>query len=123
MYSLCSIFRAKCFLGSFKSILHASYVLLIQNYGAFLEKDGAGFRGHIKLTGCKTGDLDITEFEWTYQVLICNFFYICCKCCSQLIYVCSRVLSLLHSALVKLKGRRFYLVSYAEDARADLKCN
>ncbi|KAJ3701565.1 hypothetical protein LUZ61_005270 [Rhynchospora tenuis] len=40
----------------------------LQNYGAFLEKDGAGFRGQIKLTGLKYGDLNISEFSWTYQV-------------------------------------------------------
>ncbi|KAL3507300.1 hypothetical protein ACH5RR_032682, partial [Cinchona calisaya] len=27
------------------------------NYGAFLEKDGGGLRGPIKLTGCKMGML------------------------------------------------------------------
>ncbi|CAH1422410.1 unnamed protein product [Lactuca virosa] len=29
---------------------------MIQNYGAFLEKDGAGFQGQITLTGFKNGD-------------------------------------------------------------------
>ncbi|KAL8481118.1 hypothetical protein ACS0TY_027594 [Phlomoides rotata] len=52
----------------YNDIVLLSQTLGLQNYGAFLEKDGAGFRGHIKLNGCKTGDLDITEFEWTYQV-------------------------------------------------------
>ncbi|KAK3038359.1 hypothetical protein RJ639_031455 [Escallonia herrerae] len=39
-----------------------------QNYGAFIEKDGAGFKGRIKVTGCKNGDIDLTESLWTYQV-------------------------------------------------------
>lgn len=52
----------------------ASYLLTfclflsLQNYGAFLEKDGAGFQGQVKLTGFEYGVLDITKFEWTYQV-------------------------------------------------------
>ncbi|XP_051127758.1 beta-galactosidase 9 isoform X2 [Andrographis paniculata] len=40
----------------------------LQNYGAFLEKDGAGFRGEIKITGFKNGNLDLTKAMWTYQV-------------------------------------------------------
>ncbi|KAK9138321.1 hypothetical protein Sjap_008915 [Stephania japonica] len=40
----------------------------LQNYGAFLEKDGAGFRGQIKLTGLKSGDIDLSASLWTYQV-------------------------------------------------------
>ncbi|XP_020106800.1 beta-galactosidase 15 isoform X2 [Ananas comosus] len=40
----------------------------LQNYGAFLEKDGAGIRGQIKLTGLKDGELDLSNFLWTYQV-------------------------------------------------------
>ncbi|KAH7670362.1 Beta-galactosidase protein [Dioscorea alata] len=41
----------------------------LQNYGAFIEKDGAGFRGPIKLTGFRNyGSLDLTKFLWTYQV-------------------------------------------------------
>ncbi|KAJ0092659.1 hypothetical protein Patl1_26015 [Pistacia atlantica] len=41
---------------------------LIMNYGAFLEKDGAGFRGQIKLTGFKNGDIDLSKLSWTYQI-------------------------------------------------------
>ena len=41
---------------------------MIQNYGAFLEKDGAGFRGQIKLTGFRNGDIDLSKSLWTYQV-------------------------------------------------------
>lgn len=41
---------------------------MIQNYGAFLEKDGAGFQGQITLTGFKNGDVNITHSPWTYQV-------------------------------------------------------
>ncbi|XP_052620638.1 beta-galactosidase 9 [Lactuca sativa] len=40
----------------------------LQNYGAFLEKDGAGFQGQITLTGFKNGDVNITHSPWTYQV-------------------------------------------------------
>ncbi|KAK9155177.1 hypothetical protein Sjap_002657 [Stephania japonica] len=40
----------------------------LQNYGAFLEKDGAGFRGRIKLAGLKSGDIDLSASLWTYQV-------------------------------------------------------
>ncbi|KAF9604781.1 hypothetical protein IFM89_010322 [Coptis chinensis] len=40
----------------------------LQNYGAFLEKDGAGFRGKVKLTGFKTGEIDLSSSLWTYQV-------------------------------------------------------
>lgn len=45
-----------------------SYIFNFQNYGAFLEKDGAGFRGRIKLTNSKNGDVDLTKSLWTYQV-------------------------------------------------------
>ncbi|KAJ8634269.1 hypothetical protein MRB53_027605 [Persea americana] len=40
----------------------------LQNYGAFLEKDGAGFKGQIKLTGLKSGEYDLTNSLWVYQV-------------------------------------------------------
>ncbi|XP_038703868.1 beta-galactosidase 9 isoform X2 [Tripterygium wilfordii] len=40
----------------------------LQNYGAFLEKDGAGFRGKAKLTGFRDGDVDLSKLSWTYQV-------------------------------------------------------
>ena len=43
---------------------------MIQNYGAFFEKDGAGFRGQIKLTGFMNGDIDLSKSSWTYQVSI-----------------------------------------------------
>ncbi|XP_062117527.1 beta-galactosidase 9-like [Humulus lupulus] len=39
-----------------------------ENYGAFLEKDGAGFRGQVKLTGFQNGDIDLSKSLWTYQV-------------------------------------------------------
>lgn len=52
----------------YNNITLLSQTVGLQNYGAFLEKDGAGFRGQIKLTGCKNGDIDLTEFMWTYQV-------------------------------------------------------
>lgn len=40
---------------------------MVQNYGAFFEKDGAGFRGKVKLTGFKDGDIDLAKSLWTYQ--------------------------------------------------------
>ncbi|XP_058180957.1 beta-galactosidase 9 isoform X2 [Rhododendron vialii] len=40
----------------------------LQNYGAFYEKDGAGFKGQIKLTGFVNGDIDLSDTLWTYQV-------------------------------------------------------
>lgn len=43
-------------------------IIIIQNYGALLERDGAGFRGQVKLTGFKNGDVDLTKLLWTYQV-------------------------------------------------------
>lgn len=52
----------------YNDITLLSLTVGLQNYGAFLEKDGAGFRGQIKLTGCKNGDLNLTESMWTYQV-------------------------------------------------------
>ncbi|KZV48454.1 beta-galactosidase 9-like [Dorcoceras hygrometricum] len=52
----------------YNDITLLSLTVGLQNYGAFLEKDGAGFRGQIKLTGFKTGDLNLTESMWTYQV-------------------------------------------------------
>ncbi|KAK6930695.1 Glycoside hydrolase 35, catalytic domain [Dillenia turbinata] len=39
-----------------------------QNYNAFFEQDGAGFRGQVKLSGFKNGDIDLTKSFWTYQV-------------------------------------------------------
>ncbi|KAG9447906.1 hypothetical protein H6P81_014034 [Aristolochia fimbriata] len=40
----------------------------LQNYGVFLEKDGAGFRGKIRLTGLKKGEIDLSMSSWAYQV-------------------------------------------------------
>ncbi|BBN02477.1 protein MpGH35.2 [Marchantia polymorpha subsp. ruderalis] len=40
----------------------------IQNYGAFLEKDGAGIKGKVQVTGLGSGVLDLTTSEWVYQV-------------------------------------------------------
>jgi len=47
--------------------------MMIQNYGAFLERDGAGFKGQIKLTGFKNGDIDLSNLSWTYQVCFDDF--------------------------------------------------
>jgi hypothetical protein len=43
---------------------------MLQNYGAFIEKDGAGIRGTIKLTGFESGNIDLSKSLWTYQVCI-----------------------------------------------------
>ncbi|KAF3772485.1 Beta-galactosidase 15 [Nymphaea thermarum] len=40
----------------------------MQNYGAFLEKDGAGLRGQINLKGLKGGVQNLLNSPWTYQV-------------------------------------------------------
>jgi len=40
----------------------------LQNDGAFFEKDGAGFKGQIKVTGFRNGDIDLSDSLWTYQV-------------------------------------------------------
>ncbi|KAL6011294.1 hypothetical protein ACLOJK_001739 [Asimina triloba] len=40
----------------------------LQNYGAFLEKDGAGLRGQVKLSGLKGSELNLSMLLWTYQV-------------------------------------------------------
>ncbi|KAK9081360.1 hypothetical protein Syun_031139 [Stephania yunnanensis] len=57
-----------------QSLLIACVILFIfllmanlQNYGAFLEKDGAGFRGGIKLSGLKSGEIGLSASLWTYQ--------------------------------------------------------
>ncbi|GAA0173430.1 galactosidase [Lithospermum erythrorhizon] len=52
----------------FNDIVLLSETVGLQNYGAFLEKDGAGFRGQVKLTGFKNGDIDLTQSSWTYQI-------------------------------------------------------
>ncbi|KAK7317334.1 hypothetical protein RJT34_01469 [Clitoria ternatea] len=39
----------------------------LKNYGAFLEKDGAGIRGTIKLTRFEKGDIDLSKSLWTHQ--------------------------------------------------------
>ncbi|CAI9117606.1 OLC1v1019017C1 [Oldenlandia corymbosa var. corymbosa] len=52
----------------YNDVVLLSETVGLQNYGAKLEKDGAGFRGPIKLVGFKNGDLDLTKSSWTYQV-------------------------------------------------------
>lgn len=48
-----------------------------KNYGAFLEKDGAGFRGQVTLTGLSDGDVDLTNSLWTYQVITIHMYFFC----------------------------------------------
>ncbi|MCD7464552.1 Beta-galactosidase 9 [Datura stramonium] len=52
----------------YNDILLLSETVGLQNYGAFLEKDGAGFKGQMKITGCRNGDINLTTSLWTYQV-------------------------------------------------------
>ncbi|KAL4024660.1 hypothetical protein IC575_013024 [Cucumis melo] len=56
------------FLEGYNDLLLLSQAMGLQNSGAFIEKDGAGIRGRIKLTGFKNGDIDLSESLWTYQV-------------------------------------------------------
>ncbi|KAL4192657.1 hypothetical protein AMTRI_Chr06g195310 [Amborella trichopoda] len=51
----------------YNEIALLSVTVGLQNYGAFLEKDGAGFRGQIKLLGFKSGEKDLSDLVWTYQ--------------------------------------------------------
>lgn len=55
-------------LQGYNDVALLSLTVGLQNYGAFLERDGGGFRGHIKLTGLSNGDMDLSELFWTYQV-------------------------------------------------------
>ncbi|KAK8506257.1 hypothetical protein V6N13_100309 [Hibiscus sabdariffa] len=52
----------------YNDLILLSQTVGLQNYGAFLEKDGAGFRGQTKLTGFKNGDIDLSKASWIYQV-------------------------------------------------------
>ncbi|XP_050372236.1 LOW QUALITY PROTEIN: beta-galactosidase 9-like [Argentina anserina] len=56
------------FVKGYNDLLLLTQTVGLQNYGAFLEKDGAGFRGHVKLIGFKNGDIDLSTLSWTYQV-------------------------------------------------------
>ncbi|XP_057546722.1 beta-galactosidase 9 isoform X1 [Amaranthus tricolor] len=55
-------------LEGYNDVALLSLTVGLQNYGANLEKDGGGFRGQIKLTGLKNGDMDLSKLSWTYQV-------------------------------------------------------
>ncbi|OVA12079.1 D-galactoside/L-rhamnose binding SUEL lectin domain [Macleaya cordata] len=55
-------------LSGYNELAILSETVGLQNYGAFLEKDGAGFRGQIKLTGLKNREIDLSKSLWTYQV-------------------------------------------------------
>lgn len=56
------------FLEGYNDMALLSLTVGLQNYGAFLERDGGGFRGQIKLTGLSNGDMDLSQSFWTYQV-------------------------------------------------------
>lgn len=52
----------------YNDLMLLSQTVGLQNYGAFIEKDGAGFKGQITLTEFKNGDVNLTHSPWTYQV-------------------------------------------------------
>ncbi|KAF2288905.1 hypothetical protein GH714_022673 [Hevea brasiliensis] len=52
----------------YNDLVLLSQTVGLQNYGAFLEREGAGFKGQTKLTGFKDGDIDLSNLLWTYQV-------------------------------------------------------
>ncbi|XP_010522389.1 PREDICTED: beta-galactosidase 9 [Tarenaya hassleriana] len=56
------------FVQGYNDLILLTQTVGLQNYGAFLEKDGAGFRGQAKITGFKNGDVDLSKLSWTYQV-------------------------------------------------------
>ncbi|KAH1236768.1 Beta-galactosidase 9 [Glycine max] len=56
------------FLPGYNDLTLLTQTVGLQNYGAFLEKDGAGIRGKIKITGFENGDIDLSKSLWTYQV-------------------------------------------------------
>ncbi|KAH7835225.1 hypothetical protein Vadar_024108 [Vaccinium darrowii] len=51
----------------YNDLVLLSVTVGLQNYGAFFEKDGAGFKGQIKVTGFINGDIDLSDSLWTYQ--------------------------------------------------------
>ncbi|KAL5542687.1 hypothetical protein UlMin_010397 [Ulmus minor] len=62
------VFQPVQFVQGYNDLLLLSQTVGLQNYGAFLEKDGGGFRGQIQLTGFKNGNIDLSKSSWTYQV-------------------------------------------------------
>nr|GMD74502.1 beta-galactosidase 9 [Ipomoea batatas] len=56
------------FVQGYNDIVLLSQTVGLKNSDAFFEKDGAGFKGQVKLTGWRNGDIDITNSTWTYQV-------------------------------------------------------
>ncbi|KAK6930724.1 Glycoside hydrolase 35, catalytic domain [Dillenia turbinata] len=56
------------FTEGYNDLILLSEIVGLQNYNAFFERDGAGFRGQVKLSGFKNGDIDLTKSFWTYQV-------------------------------------------------------
>ncbi|XP_024931807.1 beta-galactosidase 9 isoform X2 [Ziziphus jujuba] len=62
------VFQPVRFHQGYNDLLLLSETVGLQNYGAFMERDGGGFRGQIKLTGFRNGDIDLSKSLWTYQV-------------------------------------------------------
>lgn len=52
----------------YNEIAILSEMIGLQNYGAFLEKDGGGLRGSVTLQGLVSGDRNLTMASWGYQV-------------------------------------------------------
>ena len=62
------VFQPVQFVKGYTALVLLSQTVNLQNYGAFLKKDGAGFRGQIKLTGFRNRDIDLSKSLSTYQV-------------------------------------------------------
>ncbi|XP_074276233.1 beta-galactosidase 9 isoform X2 [Silene latifolia] len=62
------VFQPVQLLEGYNDVVLLSLTVGLQNYGAFLEKDGGGFRGQIKLTGLSNGDMNLSGSSWIYQV-------------------------------------------------------
>ncbi|KAH9616803.1 hypothetical protein KSS87_021145 [Heliosperma pusillum] len=62
------VFQPVQLLEGYNDIVLLSLTVGLQNYGAFLEKDGGGFRGQIKLIGLSNGDMNLSGSSWIYQV-------------------------------------------------------
>ncbi|KAJ8755478.1 hypothetical protein K2173_019276 [Erythroxylum novogranatense] len=56
------------FQSGYNNLVLLTQTVGLQNYGAFLERDGGGIKGHAELTGFRNGDIDLSNLLWTYQV-------------------------------------------------------
>ncbi|KAM7253399.1 hypothetical protein ACFE04_008776 [Oxalis oulophora] len=51
----------------FKKVFNSKYNQ-VKNYGAFLKQNGGGYRGQVKITGFRNGDVELKILFWTYEV-------------------------------------------------------